>query len=185
MLAHASLSAGSPLPTPWVNQDIGSTGLLGSASASGGVFTVSGAGGDIWGTTDAFQSVMQPITGDVQIITRVTTIQNTNTSAYRRPDIVFDGVVNNPIGITDVFNARGDILSTAPEVGPAGLVRTDSFDIEAIEGEIVLRLDVVESNDGPIGVDRYRIADAGGDVFVNIQGLLRRDLVGGEHGSRQ
>jgi hypothetical protein len=81
MLAHASLSAGSPLPAPWVNQDIGAVGLPGSASASAGVFTVSGAGGDIWGSTDAFQSVMQPVTGDVQIITRVTAMQNTNTYA--------------------------------------------------------------------------------------------------------
>src|SRR5439155_14882653 len=81
MLAHASLSAGSTLPTPWVNQDIGSVGLPGSASAAGGVFTVSGAGADIYGSADAFQAVMQPITGDVQIVARVASIQNTNTYA--------------------------------------------------------------------------------------------------------
>src|ERR1051325_9710957 len=81
MLAHATLSAASPLPLPWVTQDIGAVGLPGSASASGGVFTVSGAGADIWGSADAFQAVMQPITGDVQIIARVTNVLNTNTYA--------------------------------------------------------------------------------------------------------
>src|SRR4051812_39839819 len=81
MLAHASLSAGSPVPAPWVAQDIGAVGLPGSASASGGVFTIAGAGADVWGSADAFGSVMQPITGDVQIVARVTAIQNTNSYA--------------------------------------------------------------------------------------------------------
>ncbi|HUK33045.1 MAG TPA: hypothetical protein VLV86_03980 [Vicinamibacterales bacterium] len=69
------------LPAPWVSQDIGAVGLAGSASYSNGVFAVQGAGADIWGTADAFQSVMQPITGDVQIVARVASIQNTDTYA--------------------------------------------------------------------------------------------------------
>src|SRR5436190_19655602 len=78
IIAHASNTAAAPLPTPWTSQDIGVVGLPGSSSASGSVFTVAGAGADIWGSADAFQSVMQPATGDVQIIARVASIQNTN-----------------------------------------------------------------------------------------------------------
>lgn len=66
------------LPTPWTNQDIGSTGLAGSASYASGAFTVSGAGADIWGSTDAFQYVSQPTSGDFQFVARVAAIQNTH-----------------------------------------------------------------------------------------------------------
>ena len=41
------------------------------------MFTVAGAGADIWDTTDAFQYVSQPTSGDVQVVARVTAIQNT------------------------------------------------------------------------------------------------------------
>ena len=71
----------SPLPGPWTNKDVGSTGLAGSASVSNGTFTVKGAGADIWGTADAFQYVYQPLSGDGQIVSRVTAVQNTNTFA--------------------------------------------------------------------------------------------------------
>jgi hypothetical protein len=71
----------SSLPSPWVNQDIGSVGSAGSASYSNGVFTANGSGADIWGTADAFQYVYQPLTGNGEIVAQVTAIQNTNTWA--------------------------------------------------------------------------------------------------------
>jgi len=56
--------------------DIGSTGKLGNNSVLvGGVFTVNGAGTDIWGAADAFRFVRQEMTGDGSIIARVTSIQ--------------------------------------------------------------------------------------------------------------
>jgi regulation of enolase protein 1 (concanavalin A-like superfamily) len=71
----------SSLPSPWSNQDVGSTGLAGSASFSNGVFTVNGAGADIWGNADAFQYVFQTWSGDAQIVARVTSEQNTSSLA--------------------------------------------------------------------------------------------------------
>ena len=53
-------------------------GLAGSASASSGTFTVSGSGADIWGSTDAFQYVSQPVSGNIQIVARMRGEQNTN-----------------------------------------------------------------------------------------------------------
>ncbi len=70
-----------PLPSPWQNQDVGATGQPGSSSASGGVFTVVGAGADIWGTADAFQFAYQPLAGDGSIAARVASVQNTNAAA--------------------------------------------------------------------------------------------------------
>ncbi len=66
---------GSGLPAPWTNRDIGSPALAGSASASGGTFTVRGAGTDIWDAADQFQFVDQPMQGDVEVIARVASLQ--------------------------------------------------------------------------------------------------------------
>lgn len=45
------------LPLPWMTFDVGSVGLNGSCTASGGVYTVAGAGAGIAGTADAFRLV--------------------------------------------------------------------------------------------------------------------------------
>lgn len=58
--------------------NIGSPAIAGSASASGGVFTVSGAGSDIWQASDQFNFNYWPVTGDATITARVKSITNTN-----------------------------------------------------------------------------------------------------------
>ncbi len=80
MLLQAHVALAQSLPAPWAGQDVGAVGQAGSASYANGVFTVRGAGADIWGAADAFQSVLQPISGDAQIVVRVASLQNTNTS---------------------------------------------------------------------------------------------------------
>ncbi len=79
--SFTTAAAAAQLPSPWTSQDVGSTGLAGSASYSSGVFTVAGAGADIWGAADGFQYVSQSTSGDVEIVARVTAIQNTNVYA--------------------------------------------------------------------------------------------------------
>ena len=66
----------STLPAPWAAQDIGNTGIAGSASVSGGTFTIDGGGADVWGTSDQFRFVYQPLTGDGEIVARVTLVEN-------------------------------------------------------------------------------------------------------------
>jgi hypothetical protein len=85
-------SGSSGLPAFWTSHDVGVTGRPGSASFAGDIFTVSGAGANIWGTADAFQFVSQsfavsgtpgddyPVT-HAQVIARVTSIAPTNTFA--------------------------------------------------------------------------------------------------------
>ncbi len=80
-LAATSLLHAAALPSPWISQDVGVVGIAGSASLTGGVFAVQGAGADIWGSMDGFHAVMQPIAGDVQIVARVASIQSANTFA--------------------------------------------------------------------------------------------------------
>jgi outer membrane protein assembly factor BamB/regulation of enolase protein 1 (concanavalin A-like superfamily) len=69
---------GGALPSPWTSNDIGTPLLPGSASYSAGTFTVKGSGNDIWGATDQLQFVAQPLTGDGQIVARVTSQDNTD-----------------------------------------------------------------------------------------------------------
>jgi hypothetical protein len=66
----------SAQPSGWTATDIGAVGATGSSSGSGGSFTVTGAGADIWNTADAFQYVSTTMTGDGSIVARVATVQN-------------------------------------------------------------------------------------------------------------
>lgn len=64
----------------WGMGDVGTVALAGDATynESTGVFTVDGAGNDIWNTADQFQFVHQPLYGDGEIIARVTSQEATN-----------------------------------------------------------------------------------------------------------
>jgi outer membrane protein assembly factor BamB len=70
-----------PLPSPWVDADVGAPPIAGSATYSSGVFTVNGSGVDIFGTSDQFNYVYQPATGNGTIIARVTSVTNTSSNA--------------------------------------------------------------------------------------------------------
>jgi len=69
--------SGGSVPAPWQQQDVGPVTLAGSASFSQGTFTIKGDGADIWGSTDAFHYVYLTISGNAELVARVTAIQNT------------------------------------------------------------------------------------------------------------
>jgi hypothetical protein len=58
----------SVVPAPWSSSDVGNPALAGSATENQGVFTVNGAGADIWGSSDQFHFVHQLLTGDGMIV---------------------------------------------------------------------------------------------------------------------
>ena len=64
-----------------VNGDIGLPSLAGSSSYYRGIYTIVGAGSDIWDVSDQFQYDYKDQTGNANITARVYYIQNTNTSA--------------------------------------------------------------------------------------------------------
>jgi regulation of enolase protein 1 (concanavalin A-like superfamily) len=70
------------LPTNWSSQDIGGPGLAGYAEyyAVNGTYTVTGSGADIAGTKDEMRFAMQTLTGDGEIIARVTSMTNISDS---------------------------------------------------------------------------------------------------------
>jgi len=71
-------TASAPLTGPWTDQDVGAPVVAGNASVTGGTFTVTGAGTDIWDVNDQFHFMYQPLTGDGQIVARVASLQNTD-----------------------------------------------------------------------------------------------------------
>ncbi len=75
------------LPVPWIDTDVGSPAVGGSGSYANGVYTVKGAGTDIWGTNDQFNYANQPANGNGTLIARVTS--QTNTSANAKAGIMF------------------------------------------------------------------------------------------------
>jgi phosphatidylserine/phosphatidylglycerophosphate/cardiolipin synthase-like enzyme/regulation of enolase protein 1 (concanavalin A-like superfamily) len=66
-----------PLPDGWQASDVGAVGAAGSAAESGGVFTVKGAGADVWSTADAFHFAYRAIEGDATITARVASVGGT------------------------------------------------------------------------------------------------------------
>lgn len=74
---HVTVTSQSAPPPSWQAFDVGSVGVPGSTTESGGTFTVRGAGADIWGTADAFQFAARPLNGDGDIVARVVNVSGT------------------------------------------------------------------------------------------------------------
>lgn len=74
-------SAGGALPSGWTDTDIGSPGWAGSAGYASGVFTLNGGGSDIWGTSDQFNYAYESTSGDLTVVARVASQQNTGSWA--------------------------------------------------------------------------------------------------------
>ena len=71
----------TPLPAPWLSDDIGTVGVAGCSGFTNDVFSVAGSGADIAGTADEFQFAHQTTTGDLQVKARVVYQENTHSSA--------------------------------------------------------------------------------------------------------
>jgi hypothetical protein len=78
-------SASAALPQGWMSQDIGTTG--GSADESGGTWTITADGWDIWGSADGFHFVHVPLSGDGQMVARVVDI-GTGTDGWARGGVM-------------------------------------------------------------------------------------------------
>ncbi|NRB50723.1 MAG: NPCBM/NEW2 domain-containing protein, partial [Saprospiraceae bacterium] len=68
-------------------EDIGGVQAEGQACHENGFYTVTGSGADIWGTNDEFRYIYQAHTGDVEIIAKVNSVDNTNQWAKAGPMI--------------------------------------------------------------------------------------------------
>lgn len=77
---------------PWMTQDVGAVGITGNAAYRNGVFTVTGAGADIWGTSDAFHYAYVAVTGNCTMIARVNSVQDVD--PWSKAGIMIRGSLN-------------------------------------------------------------------------------------------
>src|SRR5206468_7426156 len=70
-VALKAAAAGGGVPSPQKAADIGTPAIKGSATYVGGQYTVNAGGLDIWGSSDQFHYVYQPLSGDGEVIARV------------------------------------------------------------------------------------------------------------------
>jgi len=61
----------SPIPAPWLSQDVGTVSAQGGDSYDNGVFTLVASGADIGGTADAFHYIYQSVSGNSIILGQV------------------------------------------------------------------------------------------------------------------
>jgi len=66
------------LPTPWVNEEVGSVSHAGSVAYRAGVFRVRSSGTNTLGAEDSCHFVFKPVSGTSEVIARVTKVQLTD-----------------------------------------------------------------------------------------------------------
>lgn len=66
------------LPTGQAARDVGSPAIAGSTTYSGGTYTIKAAGADIWGASDQFRYTYVPVSGDLDVIAHVSSLQSIN-----------------------------------------------------------------------------------------------------------
>jgi len=96
-------SVNLPLGNPWESQDVGAVGVAGSAAYGNGVFTVTGSGGDIWNSADAFRFVYVTNSGDFTMVARVVFVQGVNSwskAGIMIRDSLEPGAANALIAVT-------------------------------------------------------------------------------------
>jgi hypothetical protein len=112
-----SAASGGTLPTGWKSVDVGDVGTAGSASYNSGVFTVSGSGDDVWGTSDAFHFAYQSLSGDGQIIARVASVADV--ASWSKAGVMIRGSLadNAAYGFMIVSAAKGTAFQYRKSTG--------------------------------------------------------------------
>jgi galactose oxidase len=85
VLTHYQAAGGS-CPSSWSCTDIGGPLPAGKQAVSGSTWSVTGGGGDIWGTADAFHYIDQPLAADGTVTALVST--QTNSSAWAKAGVM-------------------------------------------------------------------------------------------------
>ena len=66
------------LPAPWQSVNVGSQTPAGFATIEGDKFVLESNSGDIWGGSDNFSYIYQPISGDVTVVAKLTSLSRIN-----------------------------------------------------------------------------------------------------------
>jgi alpha-galactosidase len=116
---------GSGLLAGWTDQDIGSVGFAGGASACSGTLILQGGGADIWGSADAFNFASTSVAGTNTLIVRVASVQNTD--PWAKAGLMFRNDMTAGSTFADVFVSPGNGVnlqwraSTGGQCGSTGV----------------------------------------------------------------
>ena len=131
----ATLSAGArpsgqstALPSPWTSRDIGSPAIAGASSfdQTSGTFSIDAAGADIWGTSDQFHFVYQPLAGDVVITARVNSISAADEWSKAGIMIRSSLDANAAHALAHVSASRGAVFQRRQTVGGVSVATADA-----------------------------------------------------------
>jgi regulation of enolase protein 1 (concanavalin A-like superfamily) len=116
-----NVSVANLLPTGWTAADIGAPSVRGSTSYGASTFTVSGAGADIWGTSDQFRYAYRQITGDVDVIARVASLQGPH--AWSKAGVMVRASLSAGAAHASLFTSvsRGVAFQRRPGTGLSSL----------------------------------------------------------------
>jgi len=107
-LNTAQFAGPGVMPAPWIDRDVGSSGLVGNASFNGGLLSVKAAGSDIWSDADSFHYVYRTMPAAGSITVRVVALENTHMFAKA--------------GVMIRESASADSVHVVLDVKPDGLV---------------------------------------------------------------
>jgi subtilisin family serine protease len=115
----SSPAAAEPVepPSAWSGVDVGAVGVAGGSSIYGDVFTVSGAGADVWGSADAFQFLHTSLSGDGAIVARVLSVDGSQ--SWTKAGVMIRGGLDAaaPHGFALVSVAKGAAFQRRSDAG--------------------------------------------------------------------
>ena len=181
-------------PNPWVSADVGSPLFAGDASYLNGVYTINGAGGDIWGTQDEFRYVYQTLQGNGEIVARVTAQEDTDdwaksgimikqSTSPLSPYILLAVTPNNGIAFQHSFNSDlGSFAYSLPNAWLKLVRFNNTFtaykSIDGINWQTLDTVEIAMSEEVTIGmfVTSHKYNELNTSVFDNVS--VKKSLTG-------
>jgi O-glycosyl hydrolase len=177
----------SALPAPYAHGDIGdaaTVGLAGSASydSATGTYTLTGAGADIWNAADGFQFAYTTLTGDSQLLARVTSVSNTN--VWAKAGLMFRGGTAVDAAFADVVVTPGSGVSFQWRTTAGG--SPNYSQISGITAPVWLKLVRVGNQfSGYYSTDNVNWTQIGGSVTISMGTTAYAGMVACSHTSSQ
>jgi PKD repeat protein len=111
----------------WSSRDIGAVAAAGSSSETGGVVTVRGSGADIWDASDEFHFRFQQLTGDGELIARITSLNDTH--AWAKAGLMFRETLTSDsrYGFICMTAENGTAAQQRPTTGGTTFINTPSW----------------------------------------------------------
>jgi regulation of enolase protein 1 (concanavalin A-like superfamily) len=181
-VALKAAAAAGGVPSPQKAADIGTPAIQGSATYVGGQYTVNAGGLDIWGTSDQFHYVYQPLSGDGEIIARVAGLGAS--AAWAKAGVMVRETLAANSRHADALLTSANGYSFQRRIDPSGVTVSTTGSSGVAPGWVRLvrtgfKFDAYRSTDGKtwtlLGSDTVPMADP---VYVGLAVVSHNATVG-------